>query len=70
MTDKEALAKIRDLLIEDLDDFDEMDEKRFNDEFESLSIEDLRFQMYDLYVFMAEVTKIFRRFENANKEDC
>ena len=64
MTDKEALAKIRDLLIEDLDDFDEMDEKRFNEEFEALSIEDLRFQMYDLYVFMAEVTKIFRRLEN------
>lgn len=64
MTDKEALAMIRDLLIEDLDDFDEMDEKRFNDEFEALSIEDLRFQMYDLYTFMSQVTKIFRRLEN------
>ena len=64
MTDKEALAKIRDLLIDDLSDFDEMDEIRFNSEFEALSIEDLRFQMYDLYIFMSQVTEIFRRLEN------
>lgn len=64
MTDKEALAKIRDLLIDDLADFDEMDEKRFNDEFEASSIEDLRFEMFDLYTFMAQVIKIFRRLEN------